>query len=414
MKKIRLLLVLLLCPALLIAGEIKVEIIGGNPQDKLDAGITRTVYARSLSKGVNLADSPNLNISLTRLGANLSLDAVLESVPPRAFHRDLTSIDQLSGALDEMLTGLYQQPPVQPIAILPAPAATVNEPPKAVNLPFKATSLTVLNGELYIASSDQIFTLSDNRPVPYWKANPTESILRLYSYQGDLLVITCRRERLTTYRLKGNTVATKWNSAVVPLGEGLITASLSLKSNFAGYIIDWGKANAVDGQPSQPALICDIFSLASADILPAEGLELACINDSGRLEVYNGKNRLWTADDKVGHLPLYVENFIEGSPNSNNTTKPVRYHLRSRLIALPDGSLLCSHSTDSFISVMQHIPRFASNAIMHYKAESGVIELNEVVNLGGNYCADLAVKDGQLLYLTVGRSRSQLKFERLP
>ena len=186
MKKIgSILLLFMMLPAMLFAGEIKVDIIGGNPAEHLETGITRTVYARSLTKGVNLNQQPNLVISLTKLGAALSLDAVLETTPPRAFHRDLKSIDQLSEALDEMLSSLYQQPAVQPVipalplapvqAQVAEPAAT--EPLRNISLPFKATSIVIKDGRIYISSNDTVYALISKKPVKQWAAPRTESII---------------------------------------------------------------------------------------------------------------------------------------------------------------------------------------------------------------------------------------------
>ena len=423
-----LLLLLILLPTMLFAGEIKVDIIGGNPAEHLETGITRTVYARSLTKGVNLNQQPNLVISLTKLGTALSLDAVLETTPPRAFHRDLKSIDQLSETLDDMLTTLYQQPlaqqiiPTLPVAAAPAQLAEpirTDASLRSISLPFKATSLVIKNGRIFISSNDQVYALVDKKPVKQWAAPRTESIIRMFDYKDALIVVTYSRDKMRSYLIKDNATVNRWDGAVAPSGDGLITARPILSSDFVNSLIRWTKATAVDGQPTIPSKAVDILSAAIADFMPENpGNELAFIGDFERLEIDNEKGSIWTSDMKTGHLPFFIEHELEVSASENNqmfnSLKPARYFFKSRVLPLSDGSVLCIHTTDAVVSLMQYFAKFANNTIMQYKRSNGEFEAEELVNLGGNYCADFAVKDKNLLYLAIGKSKSQLRFEKLP
>ena len=427
MKKIgSILLLLTILPAMLFAGEIKVDIIGGNPAEHLETGISRTVYARSLTKGVNLNQQPNLVISLTKIGTALSLDAVLETTPPRAFHRDLKSVDQLSEAIDEMLSTLYQQPAVQqiipPLPIVPAQVQTAEpaktEPLRNISLPFKATSIIIKDGRILISSNDIVYALINKKPVKQWTAPRTESIIRMFDYKDALIVVTYSRDKMRSYMVKGDATVIRWDAAVAPFGDGLISARPILRSDFVNSLIRWTKATPVDGQPIVPAQAVDVLSAAALKSTTGATDQLAFIGDFERLEVANDKGSIWTSDMKTGHLPFFIEHELEVSSSENNqmfnSLKPARYFFKSRVIQLGDGSILCIHTTDAVVSLMQYFAKFANNTIMQYKRINGEVETEELVNLGGNYCADFAVKDKDLLYLAVGKSKSQLRFEKLP
>lgn len=105
---ILLLLFLIACPAF--ALDVAVDVKG--PQDlvSLKDGLAKTITARCLAKNVD-AGGAALNVSLFQMGNVISLDAILSSKPPKAFHRDLKSADELSGAIDAMIAELFTAAP---------------------------------------------------------------------------------------------------------------------------------------------------------------------------------------------------------------------------------------------------------------------------------------------------------------
>ena len=88
--------------------EVVVEMTGAENFVQLKDGIQKTITARCLAAGTPPGDGNALTVSLMQLGEIISFDAVLDSQPPRAFHRDVGSRGELSGVIDQMIEEMLQ------------------------------------------------------------------------------------------------------------------------------------------------------------------------------------------------------------------------------------------------------------------------------------------------------------------
>ncbi|HPP45620.1 MAG TPA: hypothetical protein PK446_07495, partial [Methanomassiliicoccaceae archaeon] len=149
------------------AVDVTVEMTGADNFIRLKDGISKTIAARCLAAG--LSDAA-LSVSLLELGDTISFDAVLNSRPPRAFHRDVRSLGEISGVIDQMIAELMassaQAPAAQADTVLPAPARSplVEVPPPpapgtGLELPFAATSLAVLDGTVYVSDAKTLYRM---------------------------------------------------------------------------------------------------------------------------------------------------------------------------------------------------------------------------------------------------------------
>ena len=100
-------MVCLLVPSLAFSMEATVEITGPQELTSLKSGIEKSVITRCIAKGIALDKYQKITISLSKLGDIISYDALLDTKPARAFHKDLKDTSALSATIDEMIDVIF-------------------------------------------------------------------------------------------------------------------------------------------------------------------------------------------------------------------------------------------------------------------------------------------------------------------
>ena len=102
-------MVCLLVPTLAFSMEAAVEITGPQELTSLKAGIEKSVITRCIAKGIALEKYQKITITLSKLGDIISYDALLDTKPVRAFHKDLKDTSALSATIDEMIDAIFSE-----------------------------------------------------------------------------------------------------------------------------------------------------------------------------------------------------------------------------------------------------------------------------------------------------------------
>ena len=285
MKKASACLVLLL--SLLIASgtahafTVVVEMTGAEDFVGLKEGIQKTITARCLANNVAGQAGETLSVSLVQLGETISFDAVLDSKPPRAFHRDVGSRGEISGVIDQMIGEIFTVAASAPPAWSGAPSAAPAEdalieipaPPAAesgIELPFVATSMAALGGTLYVSDEKTLYRMEGNDAVPCWSPPGTARIYRLYPYRDSLLAVTNRRDSFITYQIRDSKAVQSWERCVVPLGGTLVMSRLLTDSVLPDGANYWEEPAAVSGEGYAFPQGFDFVSAWTADIYPGQ------------------------------------------------------------------------------------------------------------------------------------------------
>ncbi|MRR14296.1 hypothetical protein EG833_02470, partial [archaeon] len=344
MKKLSLLVLLSfflpIPPALCL--DINVDIKGPQELVSLKDGIIRTLQARCLARNPAAEEGSPLNVSLIQLGDTISFDAVLNANPPRAFHKDLKSIGELSPAIDQMIEGILMGPAPKALREEKPLTVTAPETPAEIKLPFTATSMAVINGTVFVSSEDSIYRIIEGKPQPYGKPRQHYSIYRLFPHQDSLLAVCCRdKSSFKTFMIKDGSIIREWDGCAVPLGDSLIGSSLITDYDITDGQNKWKKTEILSGNPGKTQIPegQDILSMLVSDISPGgEGEEIASFDIFKRITIKNGKSAIWTSDTSYGSLPLYVvskpKSMASASTTSKKSSKEARenYYLMPRIL----------------------------------------------------------------------------------
>ncbi len=418
-KKAVLLCLLLLASTNLPAQGIDVEILGSDELTQMETRLEKTIYARSIAKGINLDDFAHLSITLSQLGSTISFDAILEADQPRAYHRDLQSMDEMTLAIDEMLDVIFlNQTPTAttPEAGPQLAPAIIREP---INLPYECTSVTVLNGEIYFSSKSEIFKLVDGAPVSHMQFPGTDIIWRISAYRDSLIVLTKNKEQMRSFQIKDGREIRSWSNPVTPMGDGLITAALRMKPDMTTEENRWSKPGTVDGQPDSVTAGTDILGCASGRIMPdSQNPQLITYNSTDRLIVKDGRKTVWTNDKSMGRQPHFIRETykVKSSPISgqrgDTKNKTTRYYLPSRILVSPEGEIIAALNGQGAYARTPNINIYKSAKIVSYKYDDSQVQEKIIAKSSLGYCADFALTGDEVVYLTTNGKQSQLRSAR--
>jgi hypothetical protein len=420
MKKTSICLVLL---ALLImsgttihALEIAVEITGDEDFVRLKDGIQKTIAARCIAGNVAQEADKTLSVSLIQLGKIISFDAVLDSQPPQAFHRDMNSHGEISGVIDQMIGEMFTGAARAPGAPAGKPAAAqeslieIQAPPAAeagIEVPFLATSMAVLGGTIFVSDAKTLYRLEGSDAVPCWSPPGTARIYRLYPYRDSLLVITNRRDSFHTYQIRDLKTVQDWERCVVPLGDTLVSSRLMTDLLLPDGVNYWEEPATLSNEAYAFPKGFDFVSAWTADIYPSQGgPELVAFDRIGRLTVLNGKNPLWVSDTKLATLPLYFESTQHFE---RKTDEPdARYYLMPRMLA-HNGSIITIANEQGVMKFLRNVKLYSSSRILSFSPDKSGFSERDLAIIRNHYCADIALDQGSLIVLVVKKSTSLIQ-----
>lgn len=411
------LLFLTACPAF--ALDVAVDVKG--PQDlmSLKEGLAKTITARCLAKNVD-AGGAALNVSLFQMGSVISLDAILSTKPPKAFHRDLKSADELSGAIDAMIAELFTPappaPPAQPAPVQAAPPAAAAPAAQArteATFSFAGTSLTFLGDTLFVSSSDTLYRVVDGKAKPWWKAPNGAGICRLYAYRDSIVAVASLTSTLFTYQIKDGKTVKKWNRCVVPSRDGLISSRVFTDENLPGGENLWAKPEAVDGSPLLFPEGTDILSTVAADVLPGDGEEAVGFDKFNHVVVMRGKEPLWFSESKFSTLPCFVltrDVNMSGSDSRKGIKKnqEIRYYFMPRILT-KGREIYTIANKEGFSGLFGNVKIYDASRIAGFTPEDTGFAEKDLLEIKNNYCADIALDKGDVLALVVKKSTSSIQ-----
>ncbi len=424
MKKSSACLVLLL--SLLIASgtahafTVVVEMTGAEDFVGLKEGIQKTITARCLANNVAGQAGETLSVSLVQLGETISFDAVLDSKPPRAFHRDVGSRGEISGVIDQMIGEIFTVAASAPPAWSGAPSAAPAEdalieipaPPAAesgIELPFVATSMAALGGTLYVSDEKTLYRMEGNVAVPCWSPPGTARIYRLYPYRDSLLAVTNRRDSFITYQIRDSKTVQSWERCVVPLGGTLVMSRLLTDSILPDGTNYWEEPATVNGEGYAFPQGFDFVSAWTADIYPGqEGSELVAFDKLGRLTILNGSDRLWVSDTKVASLPLYFENKTGAVKMEKKDGPDSRYYLMPRMLE-HRGGIITIANDQGLMRFLRNVKLYNSSRILVFSPDKTGFSERDLAVVRKHYCADIALDRDDLIILIVKKSTSLIR-----
>ncbi|HDP26178.1 MAG TPA: hypothetical protein ENN34_12140 [Deltaproteobacteria bacterium] len=396
------LMFMLLVPALSSARamEITVEISGPGDLVALKPGIENTVLARCISRHIPLEEYSKLAISISALGNVISFDAILDTIPPRAFHKDLQGQAEISPAIDEMIETLFaaERTPAPHPQKREASAVPHTKEVTIIRLPFEGTALLSHGGTLLVSDRKAVYRLAGEKPERIWKSPGNSTIARLYAYKDSVLVLTELRNTFTTYSILGTTQE-KWTGAVVPFESGFVSMEPKFDSDIAPDRYRWSRVTVMDGSPPELPEGLDPLSLASVESSAAQSLgELASFTLDGSLAIAKKGVITWSSETDHGFTPFFIE-------EKRKQDTPVRYYLRPRILS-GNGMILTFKNDQGLASFLKHTISFTGAEILSYTCGAQGCEKRVLQKEDSGYCADITLHNGVLYALLVKKKAS--------
>lgn len=410
----------ILTPLALSAMETTVEVSGPDTLVPLKTAIEKSVPARCIAKGIDLSHYTKLTITLVQLGENISLDAILHSTPPRAFHKDLKGIDAVSPVLDEMIAALFFTAPPSPAPAAPAPPSA-RPSIKTIDLGFQAVSVTAMESAVFLADEKTIYLLKDNTPSVWWQAPGRDQILRITAYQDSIIALTNHQDAFLTYRISNGRSVQEWPRAVMPIGNSLIAATLKIAPDDTFASNRWTSTSSIEGAPVTLPIGTDILATTMGDILPQEpGPEIITFSPMGKLTISAGKTKLWNSEKEFARLPLslkeeyFVRQFSDDDAAEIDTR--IEYYYMPPRILIAGGMVIIINNNPGLWGmggIMQNLKIFSSSQILGYTWTTSDAEERVLAKTSLGYCADIATQGDSLLALIVKKKGSVLMFASL-
>lgn len=402
--------VLFFVPASSRAMEVNADITGIQESGSLKAGIETTIIARCVAKGVQLEEYKKLSITISRLGDTLSYDALLDSKPPRAFHKDLKDLSTISVTINEMIGAIFEAPPkVQappPQAVL-APPATVQAPQgkgykTMAKLPLVATSIALIGDRIFISDLSKVYELKGDKTAPVWQTPSKIEILRMYPWKDSLIILGKLGDNdLRTFRIKDGKTAERWDRAVLPIGGSLVSSELVADKDIGGRPFTWMPPKPVSGSPVQiPSgldMICAVADPA------AGGSRIISYDPNDKLVLYRGKDLLCKSDTSSGIVPAFIED--------PRPLPPERLYLKPRIIPT-GGKIVTIWNDQGYGKMITKVPLFTGSNIVVYSApedEDNTFEKATAANFPDSYCADITLISGRVAALVVKEKKTYLQ-----
>jgi len=394
-------MVFLCVPAYARGMEVTVEITGPQELSALKEGIAKTITARCITQGVPMEKYSRLSVSISKLGDVISYDALLDTAPPRAFHKDIKDASALSGTIDEMIkeilvgTGTGQAVPT------PAPG----QAPKAelgprTKLPFLPTSIAAVGERIFVSDAKMVYEISEGKASQVWTVRGNNEIMRISPYGDSLIVLAKLQDGFRTFLIKDGETKDSWNKAVIPLGPGLVSSTLRFDRIFGPPFYQWTRSSLEAGSSPLIPQGLDIASTIAADVMPsAGGVELISYDSSDRLTISNGKETLWTDVDATSITPQYIDEERRSGSNFEGYS-PARYYLKPRIVTL--GERIVTFRNDQGLAkMMSRLNLFNSSQILVYAPSPDGFSREVLTAFANGYCVDITVVQGKPAALIV-------------
>ncbi len=394
-----------LCIGSAFGADIVVDVKGPSELVALKDGIAKTITARCIAQNVVIDPDSPLNVSIIQLGDTISFDAVLDTKPPKAFHRDLKGLGELSSAIDRMIAELFTpQPQISTGNEEPVVRKSDQAARPEITLPFVATSFTVTNDTVYVSSGDSLFRIEKGKAKPYWKAPGSSRIYRLYPYKGAIMAVTDKSGSFHTYMIQDGKVGKSWNQCVVPFEGGLVASRIYADMDLSEGVNRWAAPEVIEGNPEQIANGQDILSILLSDVSPvAGGTETVTFDDSSHLNVANGKQSLWKSDTRFSTLPLFLIT-KEKDPMERRDSQ-LRYYLKPRILKA-GRDIVTIQNEQGMSRFLGNVKMYESSRILAYTPDESEFAERELAAIRNYYCADITLDKGDLLALVVKKSTS--------
>lgn len=402
------LFLLMTCPAFGL--DVSVDIKGSQDLMSLKDGLTRTITARCVSRNVNVEDKAALNVSIFQMGSTISLDAILSSKPPKAFHRDLKSTDELSAAIDAMIAEIFTSAPPAAVQAAPVVKPSPKDSKPELKLPFEGSSLIFLGDTLFVSSNDTIYKIEGGTPKPWWKAPKGIQIFRLYPYRDSIVAVASTTSNFFSYLLKDGNKVKSWNYCVIPSGDGLISSKPTTPADLSDDRTLWTKTKAVDGSPRLYPENTDILSLLTGDVSPEAGEETIAFDAMNHVVILSGKKTLWASDRKISTLPFYVQNRQGAGANSLSKKAQtdfgdVRYYLMPRVV-LKGKEIITIANLEGASGLFGKVKIYEGTKIVAFTPQDSEFEEKGLWEMQNSYCTDITLDKGNVLALIVKKSTS--------
>jgi hypothetical protein len=391
-------------PILSYAMDVSVDIMGPQDLGTLKGGIEKTIVARCIAKGIQLESYKKLNVTLSKLGDVISYDALLDSVPPKAFHKDLKDTSNLSGTIDEMIGAMFVAAPKTQAAIQ---APSQQEPVQKnvagakLKLPFIANSIAEIGGKIFISDPNTVYALKGEKTSPIWHTPGSIEILRIYPYQDTLIVLGKLKNDFRSFKIKDGKTIERWDKAVVPLGKGLVVSELYSDKDTSSRPYTWLPVKQLAGSsPSLPKELDVIAAVTSETGTVSKGPEVLSFTQENHLTVYGDSSVLRKAEDNAGIVPEYIED--------PTITPPMRYYLKPRIV-VAGGKIVTFKNDQGLARWIARIPLFEASQIIVYSASGDEFEGTAVATFPKSYCADIALASGKVAALIVKEKYTYLQ-----
>ncbi len=403
-------MVCLIVPTLVLSMEAAVEITGPQELTSLKSGIEKSVIARCIAKGIALEKYQKISITISKLGDVISYDALLDTKPVRAFHKDLKDPSALSATIDEMIDALFpgagKPQPADP-QISKTPMGQESAP--KIMIPFIATSIAAIDGRIYVSDNKTVYEIKDEKPTPMWKAPGNNEILRIYPYGESIIVLTKLMNDCRTFMLSGKETNERWSKAVVPLGSGLVSTNLTFDRIYGTIPYLWSKPTQVTGSsPQIPADLDVISALSSESMTPSQGTRIFTYNPKGTMVVTDGKSILWTDDTIAGNAPQFIEDLPVDRDYSGG--EPViRYYLKPRMVTI-GSKIITFRNSQGTTRIVSGLNLFEYSQVLAYTQTGDGFTKNELATFPDSYCPDITVIQGKAAALLVKNKLSYVQF----
>ncbi len=395
--------------------EVSVDIKGSPEIAGLKDGIQKTITTRCLARGINLGNEPALSVSIIQMGDTISLDAVLDAKPPRAFHKDLKGTGELSAALDQMINEIFTPAPPKAAPTVKQETSAQTPPVKQhteINLSFVATSMAIVGEVLFVSSEDTIFKMDNTTAKPYWTPVRDSAICRLFTYKEGLIVVTKKANEFFSYYIKDGQVEKTWDRCVVVSGDRLITSRLTSDFDVNDGMPRWQKAEAIEGNADILPGGTDILAMAVSDVSPAmNGEEVVTFDSFRNLTITNGSKTIWKSDTRAGTLPLYITSKRMNSgyqTRSKDHEQEIRYYLMPRILVQGEN-IITIINDEGLTRVLGNMKFYDGARVIVTAPDQNEFRERDLSLIRNYYCADIILDKNSVLALVVKKSTSYIQ-----
>jgi hypothetical protein len=397
--------VFLAFPGLIYAMDVSVDITGPQDLGTLKVGIEKTIVARCISKGVQLESYKKLNVTISKFGDVISYDAVLDTVPPHAFHKDLKDTANLSGTIDAMIETMFiAVPEVQVVPYKAGPQkekGLKNVAGAKLKLPFVANSIGSIGERIFISDPTTVYELKAEKPSPVWHTPGKIEILRIYPYQDTLIVLGKLDYNFRSFKIKDGKTLERWDKAVVPLGKGLVVSEI-YSDNASSRSYRWLPVKQLDGSSPQLPNGLDMITAVTSEVgMVSTGTEILSFTQENKLAVYSGSSMLKKTDHDAGIVPDFIED--------TTITPPTRYYLKPRIV-VAGGKIVTFENDQGLARWMPRIPMFEATQIIVYTDSGDEFDGTTVATYPKSYCADITLASGKVAALIVKEKNTYIQF----